>query len=187
MPIQDTPKVCIHLAVGTRTNMRTERWMLYTGLALILVGVAGILVGVALSPSITPSGVRLSGTDTSLGARIFLDGLGEDGMIPRTATGPGMMGGGCVTCHGIDGRGGTFSMMMGSFDAPDVTYDTLTGEHANEGEHAEDAGWTDDDIRRSIEDGVKPDGERLDPFMPRWQLSDAEFDALLEHLKELSE
>jgi mono/diheme cytochrome c family protein len=167
--------------------MKTSRWMLYTGIALLLIGAIGILVIAARSPFVAPSGVRLSGTDTSLGARIYLDGLGEDGVVPRTATGPGMMGGGCVSCHGIDGRGGTFSMMMGRFEAPDVTYATLTGEHASEGEHAEDAEWTDDDIRRAIEDGLKPDGDRLDPFMPRWQMSDMEFDALLEYLKELSE
>jgi hypothetical protein len=167
--------------------MKSDRRILYLGIALLLVGAAGILFLSTRSPLLTPVGARLSGTDTSLGARIYLDGIGEQGIVPRTATGPGMMGGGCVTCHGIDGRGGSFSMMMGSFRAPDVTYDTLTGQHAEEGEHADDAGWTDEDIRRAIEDGLEPDGDALDPFMPRWQLSDAEFDALLEYLKELSE
>jgi cytochrome c oxidase subunit 2 len=164
--------------------------MLYAGVALILVGASGLLVvGARSSLAVfSPLGqVRLSGTDATLGARIYLDGLGEAGVVPRTAVGPGMMGGGCATCHGLDGRGGRFSMMMGTFEAPDITYDTLTGEHAEEGEHAEDEEWTDDDIRRSIEEGLKPDGDRLDPFMPRWQLTDSEFNALLEYLKELSE
>jgi mono/diheme cytochrome c family protein len=98
-----------------------------------------------------------------------------------------MMGGGCVTCHGIDGRGGTFRMMMGSFEAPDITYATLTGDHVGSGDHAEDSDWSDQDILRAIEEGAKPDGERLDPFMPRWRLSDEESDALLDYLKELSE
>jgi cytochrome c oxidase subunit 2 len=157
---------------------------------LILVGGLGLalLFGQAAVRAPSPCGqVRLSGTDTSLGARIYLDGLGEDGAIPRTAVGPGMMGGGCATCHGLDGRGGRFSMMMGIFEAPDITYDTLTGEHAEEGAHADDEEWSDDDIRRATVDGLKPDGDRLDPFMPRWKLSESEFDALLEYLKELSE
>ena len=159
------------------------------GAALVLVGGLGLIALLGRSPALFSSGggrVRLSGTDSSLGARIYLDGLGESGTVPRTASGPGMMGGGCVTCHDIDGAGGAFSMMMGTFEAPDIRYETLTGEHAEEGDHAEDAGWTDRDIRRAIVEGLEPDGERLDPFMPRWQLNDAEFDALLEYLKELS-
>ena len=159
--------------------------LLIVGLALVVLGVLGLslVAGGVFWTSTETGDVRLSGTDSSLGARIYLDGVGEDGSIPRTAIGPGMMGGGCVVCHGIDGRGGRFSMMMGTFTAPDVTYDALVGEHDDEGEHA---AWDDDDIRRAIEDGVEPDGETLSGLMPRWRLSDEEFEALLEYLKELS-
>ncbi|MFQ5855557.1 MAG: hypothetical protein ACE5LU_07950 [Anaerolineae bacterium] len=41
---------------------------------------------------------------------------------------PGMVT--CATCHGTDGRGGKVAMMMGTFEAPDIRYSTLTeGEH----------------------------------------------------------
>ncbi|GAB4275531.1 MAG: hypothetical protein Kow0056_05200 [Coriobacteriia bacterium] len=162
--------------------------MLIVGLALVAAGAAGLVVVAGDSASLDPAfSFRATGTDASLGERIYMDGIGEDGFIPRSAVGPGMMGGGCAVCHGTDGRGGTFTMMMGRFEAPDIRYDVLTGEHAEEGEHAEHGGWSDEDIRRAIEDGIEPDGKRLDPFMPRWEMTDEEFDALLGYLKELSE
>ena len=163
--------------------------LLIAGLALIVAGALGLAFVASeawLGIPLSDSQVRLSGTDTDLGARIYLDGIGEDVVVPRTAVGPGMMGGGCVTCHGIDGRGGEFSMMMGAFQAPDITYEALTGAHEDEG-HAEEEAWDDDDIRRAVEEGVKPDGDALDPLMPRWDFSDREFEALLDYLKELSE
>ena len=63
----------------------------------------------------------------SPGERIFLSGVGSDGRaLPRTvsrvAQGSLMMGGGgCASCHGADGRGGTLSTMSGAaIEAPDV-------------------------------------------------------------------
>jgi cytochrome c oxidase subunit 2 len=127
---------------------------------------------------------RLAEDDAPLGARIYLDGIGEDGRpVPRTAIGPGMMGGGCVTCHGVDGRGGRFTTMMWEFDAPDIRYDALVADH----DHGDDGPWSDADILKAITDGETPDGETLDALMPRWDLTAEEFDALVEYLKELSE
>lgn len=154
------------------------------------IGLAGILTTLLLGGTnrleVADRGVgRLSGTDASLGARIFLDGIGEDGVIPRSAVGPGMMGGGCVTCHGADGRGDSFSMMMGNFEAPDITYDALTSPHEESGN--DEGAWDDADILRAISEGLEPSGDRLDPIMPRWELTEREFDALLDYLKELSD
>ena len=72
--------------------------------------------------------------------------------------------------------------MMWEFDAPDIRYDDLTSMH-DDGDEA----WSDGDILRAIADGETPDGETLDALMPRWDLSEAEFDGLIDYLKELSE
>jgi hypothetical protein len=154
-------------------------WLAMLGLLIVATGIAGIIW--TLSSRAPAPRTALSTPDASLGARIYADGVGEnDRPIPRSSIGPGMMGGGCVRCHGINGTGG-YVRMMGGFEAPDIRYSTLTSPH----EDHDGEGWSDRDIRRAIVEGVEPDGEELDPLMPRWRLSDAEFRALIDYLKEL--
>jgi cytochrome c oxidase subunit II len=110
--------------------------------------------------------------------------------IPRTidGNGGGMMGGGmlarggCANCHGRDGHGR--STMM--FTAPDITYANVTdpeGMVAPDGTREES--YTDTGLRAAVAHGVDPEGERLDWPMPRWQLTDGEWDDLLAYLKTL--
>ena len=123
-----------------------------------------------------------SSSYASSGERIFLTGVGSDGQaIPHTtsrvAQGSLMMGGGgCGSCHGADGRGGTLRMMGGAaIQAPDVTYDALV-----------QSGFTDATIRRAILNGLDESGEPLDAAMPRWQMSPADLGATIAYLKELA-
>lgn len=184
-------------------------WMPLTAVLLVLFGIGGLVVIALRAPGTLAPATVYSGSNTPLnegpyttpdtrgprgrtvprysapnaspGESIFLDGIGTDGQpIPRTASGPGMMGGGCVSCHGTDGSGGRFSMGMGDFEAPDIRYTTLTSKH--EGEPA----MTDAEIKKAIVEGVEPDGEMLSPYMPRWDMTSADLDATLEYLKELS-
>jgi len=118
---------------------------------------------------------------SSVGERIYLTGVGTDGQdisrsAPRVSQGSLMMGGGgCGSCHGADGRGGTIQMMTGTaIKAPDVTYGALIG-----------TGFTDATIRQAVRDDLDEGGERLDDAMPRWQMSDADLDATIAYLKEL--
>ena len=154
-------------------------WLAILGLLIVVTGIAGIIWTVS---SRAPAPRTTVSTEyTSLGARIYAGGVGEDGRsIPRTTIGPGMMGGGCARCHGIDGGGG-YVRMMGGFEAPDIRYSALTSPH----EDHDGEGWSDRDIRRAIVEGVEPDGEELDPVMPRWDLTGTEFQELLDYLKEL--
>ena len=134
----------------------------------------------------SPGGGMMGGSGSSaksyssLGERIYLSGVGTDGQdiprsAPRVSQGTLMMGGGCASCHGADGRGGTIKMMTGTaIKAPDVTYGALIGD-----------GFTDATIRRAIRDGLDESGKRLDEAMPRWQMSDADLDATIAYLKEL--
>jgi len=122
-----------------------------------------------------------SGTYSSVGEQIYLSGVGSDGKaIQRTAPavseGSLMMGGGgCGSCHGADGRGGTIQMMMGTtIKTPDITYGALIKE-----------GFTDATIKRAIREGLDEADKPLEDAMPRWQMSDADADATIAYLKEL--
>jgi hypothetical protein len=84
-------------------------------------------------------------------------------------------------------------MHMQVMDAPDITYDALTGEaeehaedeHGADGHADEHEGYNLDDFRRAVVDGEHPDGDPLDRDMPRWRMSDGDLADLFEFLKEL--
>ncbi len=123
-----------------------------------------------------------SGSYSSAGERIYLTGVGSDGRaIPhsasRVAQGSLMMGGGgCASCHGVDGRGGTITMMGGTaVEAPDITYEALTRE-----------GFTAATIETAVRDGLDESGEPLAAAMPRWRMSAADLAATITYLEQLS-
>lgn len=176
------------------------------GLVLVIVGICGALItGLLVVVSVVDSdqwfdsgtsedgGIttpdrsrdRFDGSYDSDGERIYYTGVGTDGdEIPRTG-GFGMMaGGGCVNCHGQDGRGGAFGGMMGGrLNVPDIRYSTLSEPHEEDGELQD--GWGDEDIARAVRDGEEPSGEELSTYMPRWDMSDEDLQALIGYLKEL--
>jgi len=124
-----------------------------------------------------------TGTDSysSAGQRIWLTGVGADGKLiarsaPRTSQGALMMGGGgCASCHGANGRGGTVQMMMGpAIVAPDVTYAALIK-----------AGFTETTIEQAITQGLDEAGKPLDESMPRWQMSTSDVQSTIAYLKVL--
>ena len=97
----------------------------------------------------------------------------------------GMMGGGCVACHGANSDGGR-SMPRFWNSVPPLTPDALFGEHA-EGKqddgHGDHEKYTDETLIRAITRGVDPSGKPLDPAMPRWSMSNQDLDDLLAYLK----
>jgi cytochrome c oxidase subunit II len=125
---------------------------------------------------------------SSNGERIYFTATNESGDRVRSSAGPrsGMMRDqfACADCHGDDGQGGQARMMMESFEAPAITWDSLTGEH---GDHGVDGHppYDEESLKRAIRDGVDPEGNRLDSLMPRWEISDSDVDDLIEFLKSL--
>lgn len=133
---------------------------------------------------------------TSDGQRIYYTGVGGNGPIaiewdPGFGLG-GMMGRrgrrgfvpmGCVRCHREDGRGGPLGMMGAGVNVPDIRYKTLTSEREENGETVEP--WDDEDIARAVRDGVEPNGDRLNPLMPRWEMDDTDMSDTIDYLKEL--
>ena len=111
----------------------------------------------------------------SLGEQVYYTGVDIHGPVPRYG-GPmwlRMHGGGCVSCHGIKGRGGV-PVMMGAAIPADITYQELMEDH-----------YTDALIKRAITQGIDEEGKPLDWTMPRWQMSDPDLNALIDYLKKL--
>ncbi|MFQ5596267.1 MAG: c-type cytochrome [Anaerolineae bacterium] len=185
--------------------MNTQtRWLLVVGagvvVGLILVACVALLVGgLGLRQMAGPVWEpfdRFPGQFRSNGEQIFFTATSDSGqpitaeMAGMGAMHPGMMT--CATCHGTDGRGGRVNMrrpelaegMMGTFEAPDIRYSTLTGGEHDDA-HAEHPPYTDETIKRAITQGIDPAGEPLEWPMPRWRMSERDLDDLLDYLKTL--
>lgn len=133
---------------------------------------------------------------TSNGERIYFTAINEQGETISYTGGP-VFGGmmmqprlACVSCHGIDGRGGRHMMHMQVMDAPDIRYEALSGEadeHAG-GEEGMEHGEGEYDLemfRQAVVAGQHPDGEDLSYDMPRWEMNDEDLAALFDYLKSL--
>jgi hypothetical protein len=106
------------------------------------------------------------------------------GSMPMGSNRGAMMA--CADGHGTDGRGGTVTMMMGSFEAPDIRYTTLAGQQANGGHDGDDhEPYNETALRDAITTGIDPAGRSLDFPMPRWRMSDADLTDVVEYLETL--
>lgn len=160
--------------------MKTEtRW----GVTIV----AAVLVGLALA-ALYAGLLAVGGSRfRSNGERIYFTATSKSGQSLVAEMGGMVMANpmmACADCHGPDGRGGTGQMMMGSFEAPDIRYKTLTtAEH--EAGHEEHPPYNDELIKRAITQGLNPAGESLNFPMPRWQMSESDVEDLLDYLKSL--
>ncbi len=106
----------------------------------------------------------------SNGAQIYFTGTSQRGTRITADMEPGM------------------GMMMRIIQVPDIRYDTLTsdehGGHEEEGEEGHPP-YTEETIKRAITEGVNPDGEPFDWPMPRWSMSDADLNDMVDFLKSL--
>jgi mono/diheme cytochrome c family protein len=125
----------------------------------------------------------LASDEATNGELIFQTGFNIDGQrITFESDLPWlyMHGGGCASCHGVDGTGGRW-VMMTALEAPDIRYASLTEpEHTDEHPPYDDAL-----VAQAVRDGLDPAGNRLDPAMPRWNLSDRDLADVIEYLKAL--
>lgn len=136
-----------------------------------------------------PGGAPLKTRYESNGDRIYYAGVSErTGRIPFQG-GPmwlAMHGGACVSCHGVDGRGGV-PVMMGTAIPTDIRYAALTDKEAHVHGKEEKAHpvYTDALIKRAITEGLNPANESLDWTMPRWQMTKEDLNDLITYLKTL--
>lgn len=132
------------------------------------------------------------GSFESNGERIYFTARSSSGQPITSSGGARMMRSNtaCVNCHGQEGKGGRVSMMMWSFKSPDITWENLTEEknhkeQASEEEHEEHPPYTEETLKRAITKGIDPAGESLDDIMPRWRMSEADLNDLVEFMKTL--
>ena len=185
--------------------MRGWFWILGGGLALVgvaglawvasgqgspwqtaqMMGPGGSMMGQGMGPGMMGRGTALKKHFTSNGEQIYYTGAsGKNGPIPSTG-GPmwvQMHNAGCVTCHGVEGRGGV-PVMMGTAIPADIRYEALIKGEYEYGEKG--TPYTDALIRRAITEGLDPDGKPLDRTMPRWQMPFQDLNDLLVYLKTL--
>lgn len=177
---------------------RTTRWLVIIGIGILVGIILLCAIAVLLSSFVflrrsvavdNPFGMVFRDF-ASNGERIYFTGTSLTGP-PISSTMPGMhrMGRGsiaCASCHGSDGRGGQVTMMMTTTEAPDIRYTVLTkGEHDEahgEGPHQP---YSDETIKRAITQGVDPAGNPLSWVMPRWDMTDEQFNDLLDFIKTL--
>jgi mono/diheme cytochrome c family protein len=169
----------------------TDRWNTEATVGLILLAI-GVVVAVVLAlwiPSGAPlhpggsSAATVRASGARLGEQIFQTGTDENGrVIPRSGV-TGMMGRAvaCANCHGPDARGRTIGMMMGQAEAPDIRWSTLSAPPADPTDKAFDP----DAFFLAVTQGLDPNGSALKVFMPHWQLTRAESDAIVAYLKTL--
>jgi ABC-type branched-subunit amino acid transport system substrate-binding protein len=90
----------------------------------------------------------------------------------------------CASCHGLDGRGRAESGVR----PPSLDWQRLAqgqGERQTNGRSY--PAYSDGTLARAIQHGVDPAGQRLDPAMPRFELSLADQRNLTAYLKRLGE
>ncbi len=124
---------------------------------------------------------------SSNGEMIYYTGFNESGQkIPIRDGLPWLYvhGGSCVSCHGVNGKGGV-PIMMSNVIPPDITYEALTVEDEHTDEHEKHPPYTDETIKIAIREGKDPAGDEFDRAMPKWQMSDSDLDDLIEYLKTL--
>lgn len=145
--------------------MKKSSLLFYSILVITMMG----LFALSCSPAFKSNGQRIYYTATSSSGQ------------PIYSQGFTMMHGSiaCVNCHGEDGHGGTVYMMMYRFEAPNITWAVLTGQHEDH------APYTEATIKDAITKGIEPNGEELKIYMPRWQIEDEDLDDLLSFLKTL--
>ncbi len=185
--------------------------MVVTGVALVLAGCMPFWfrqppVSLAPVPTLPPLEEleQLDPETRSLlnGERIYFTGYNIDGERIRIREGPdwgGMMmtNLSCASCHGADAKGGPHIMHMSIMDAPDIRIAALARERHEEADPGMDEVpspeviedptqvYTLEDFRRAVVEGLHPDGEPLNPNMPRWILSERDLRDLYNYLASL--
>jgi mono/diheme cytochrome c family protein len=129
---------------------------------------------------------ELSAQEAS-GKRIFNEGTSASG-APITAR-IGMMSQKvpasavpCASCHGEDGKGQT----QGGKLRPDITWEQLADPEGHDHQSGRShPAFTEDSFAAAVSRGVDPAGNRLDPTMPRYDLSKGGLADLIAYLKRL--
>jgi ABC-type branched-subunit amino acid transport system substrate-binding protein len=148
---------------------------------------AAALLGAVLFLIAAPSGAASLSPDEEAGRAIFQDGesvfgdvfSGRLGIAQQRVPGTAAR---CANCHGSDGRG----RPEGGVRPANITWSELTKPYGHEHDNGRrHSAFDEASLKRALTQGVDPDGNPLDGVMPRVELSDRDFHALVAYLKKL--
>jgi len=151
--------------------------LLVVGMALLVAGIVGlVLLGFGvLGPRVAAD------SPTVRGAWIFQTGTDVDGR-PISFAGGMMMRMSCASCHEADGHG----LRAPMFISPDIAYRNLTDPRGMvEPDGSRDGVYSDPTLKRAVTEGVDAPGNSLAWPMPRWRLTDRQWQDLLAYLRTL--
>ncbi|WP_424363327.1 ABC transporter substrate-binding protein [Methylocystis parvus] len=117
------------------------------------------------------------------GKELYMHGAQQEGPAPEVILGaesaPARLAP-CASCHGEDGAG----RPEGKINPPDISWSELSnplGKAYLNGRARPP--FSEDDVAQAVLRGLDPAGNRLDPVMPRYKLSQGQLDALVAYLK----
>ncbi len=85
----------------------------------------------------------------------------------------------CQSCHGLDAHGGDVFLMMQVFQAPNITWKVLIGQHMDH------PPYTAQTFKQAVTKGLDPAGTTLEYPMPIWTISDRDLNDLISFLQTL--
>ncbi len=154
-------------------------------LAPVLAPVLAALLATLVASTALADGLS---ADEAAGRRIYLQGDSPSGarIVARVGVGAGFELSGasiaCGNCHGEDGRG----RAEGGVVPSNIQWSELVKPYGHQHEDGRRHSLFDEDkLRRALEQGVDPDGNRFDSAMPRYSMSEKDFSSLVAYLKKL--
>jgi cytochrome c oxidase subunit II len=148
---------------------------LVTLLALAGCGLVGGSAGSSEGRSFGSNGERIYFTAQDASGQAITYQGGTAGMMSGRLT--------CAGCHGPEGHGGQVTLMMQTFDAPDITWPALT--EAGQTGEMDHPPFTVETVKRAITEGEDTAGQPLKPPMPRWSMSASDLNDLAGYLQTL--
>jgi ABC-type branched-subunit amino acid transport system substrate-binding protein len=126
-------------------------------------------------------------TQELAGRRLYHQGVTPSGEPLRALVGAGNMplsgaAVACGNCHGADGRGRPEAGVL----PPDITWAELTKPYGHTHGHRKHGAFGQASFARAVNEGLDPQGNRLDAAMPRYALSRAELAVLTAYLERLA-
>lgn len=129
--------------------------------------------------------VRAETHELALGRSIFEHGIGRDGReVGGRIHGNVLLRGravACTSCHGQDARGGEEAFVR----VPDIRWTTLSKPFAPRRIGESRPAYNQVTFARAIHHGIAASDATLDPTMPRFDLSQDETEALIDHLRSI--
>lgn len=146
-------------------------------------------IGVALSCLLLSPNASALDDAEARGKQIYFGGTSARGneinaVVGEEATLLPAMAVPCVNCHGYDGLG----RPEGGVVPTDIRWSQLAKPYGHVHEHGRRHGpFSEENLGRSIVAGVDPAGNRLDPSMPMYLLSEADLADLVAYIKTLED